>query len=208
MASLYPALAGPIISYNGYLIMDLNPFLFVCIEFLLKLTGVPDESTLHTETRNLIIQGTRRECCIWGKMYRIEKTVYGLKLIFDEFLTDFELYEWIDDCEMLLETLPYRFGMLLDIHTLQGLSVHAEDLIEGGFRFISARGLERSAVIFESAILRVQFSRISKRLGMYESERYIDSSLVPNWEHAAEVWLEQGSDPDKVLGIGSLADWY
>jgi hypothetical protein len=141
-------------------------------------------------------------------MYRIDRTIYGLRLTFDEVLTDLELYEWIEDCEVVLETLPDRFGVLFDIRTLRDISGHAEDLLEGGFRFINARGLERSVVIFESAILRVQFSRISKRLSMYETERYIDASLVPHWEHAAEAWLEQGSDPDKVLGIGSLADWY
>lgn len=57
--------------------------------------------------------------------------------------------------------------------------------------------MERSVVILESTIITMQFKNIAKETGIYQWERYLDASKVPNFEEVGKKWLINGIDPDK-----------
>jgi hypothetical protein len=56
--------------------------------------------------------------------------------------------------------------------------------------------MTRSAVILSQGFLATQFKMIARDTGIYEWERYIDTSSNPNWENVAIDWVVNGKDPD------------
>ncbi len=57
-------------------------------------------------------------------------------------------------------------------------------------------GLGRSAQIVDDSITAMQFQRLAKEVGISETTRQIDASLVPNCEGVAVDWIVKGIDPD------------
>ncbi len=66
-----------------------------------------------------------------------------------------------------------------------------------GQKLFKEKGLERSVVIVNSGITKMQFQRIAKQTGIYAWERYIDASADANWEKAGVDWISNGVDPDQ-----------
>ncbi len=51
-------------------------------------------------------------------------------------------------------------------------------LMEEGQKEYKERGMTRSVVILDSAIMAMQFKRLAKDTGIYQWERYIDASTI------------------------------
>jgi hypothetical protein len=58
-------------------------------------------------------------------------------------------------------------------------------------------GMQRSVVVLENAITKMQFRQIAKKSGIYNYERYLSSEETPDWERRGEEWITKGIDPDK-----------
>lgn len=67
-----------------------------------------------------------------------------------------------------------------------------------GSKEYKSKGMKRSVVILDSAIMAMQFKRLAKDTGIYEWERYIDASTHSNWEKLGEEWIVNGIDPDRL----------
>ncbi len=130
-------------------------------------------------------------------MYKIEKTDFGVKLIFDGFIKQDEMAKWVAESVQFIRSLPSRFGVLIDMRNLKPLSDDAEKEMQKGQKLYKEKGMERSVVILSSAVTTMQFKRIAQETGIYEWERYIDASKVSNWEEIAKKWLVDSQDPDK-----------
>lgn len=130
-------------------------------------------------------------------MYKIEKEDYGFKLTFGDFIKAEEMMAWVDESKNALAAAPNEFGVFIDMRTLKPLPADTQAHMEEGQRLYKGKGMIRSAVVLASATTKMQFKRIAQETGIYEWERYIDASSVPNWEKAGVSWISEGIDPDE-----------
>lgn len=129
-------------------------------------------------------------------MYSIEKTNYGVKLVFGGMIPVDEMAKWVEESIKFVPSLPSSFGVLIDMRSLKPLQDDAKNEMTKGQILYKSKGMKRSAVILDSAILIMQFKRIAKETGIYEWERYFNASDNPSWEQSALDWLVKGVDPD------------
>jgi len=130
-------------------------------------------------------------------MYSIEKKEWGYRLTFSDFIQAEEMQRWADESKQRLTSAPDNFGVFVDMIHLKPLPQDAQEILTEGQKLYKEKGMVRSVVIVNSTILKMQFQRLAKDSGIYEWERYIDASSVPNWEEAGIAWIKDGVDPDK-----------
>ncbi|PZX19214.1 hypothetical protein LX69_00881 [Breznakibacter xylanolyticus] len=130
-------------------------------------------------------------------MYQIEKTHYGVRLTFAQTISKEEMSQWVLDSEKFLEDFPSEFGVFVDMRDLKPLTREAEQEMNKGQRLFKEKGMIRSVVILNSAIVTMQFKRIAQETGIYDWERYINAKAEPNWQKMGENWLTKAIDPDK-----------
>jgi len=130
-------------------------------------------------------------------MYKIEKTSYGVKMIFRDVIEKSELMNWLSDSKNILDTLSDKFGVLVDMRELLPLTAESQLILQEGQKLYKEKGMERSVVILNSPILTIQIKRLSKATGIYAFERYIDSSKHSDWEEMAKEWIENAKDCDQ-----------
>lgn len=133
------------------------------------------------------------------QVHKIEETKYGYKLVLEGFLQREEVGQ-------LLETMKVKirprekgesFPLLLDMRKSNAFPSDARDLIKQCLLFCKQSGMERNAVVLNSAIATLQARRIAKETGIDRWSRYIDASSRPDdWEKIAEEWLLRGVDPE------------
>jgi len=104
---------------------------------------------------------------------------------------------WLQESQTHLRTAPKNFGIFVDMRTLKPLSPDSQMIMQEGQKLYQKNGMVRSVVVVSSSIIKAQFTRIAKETGIYQWERYIDSSSNPNWERTGVDWLTKGTDPDK-----------
>lgn len=131
-------------------------------------------------------------------MYKIEKAPYGFKLTFGGFIEQAEMQNWLEASKTALATAFGKFGIFIDMRMLKPLPPDTQEAMKQGQQLYKAKGMERSVVILNNAVTKMQFNRIAKQTGIYQWERYIDASATPDWEKAGVGWLVQAKDPDKV----------
>ncbi len=130
-------------------------------------------------------------------MHKVEKTGYGYKLTFAEFVKPEEMKEWLEESKKALTSSPKEFGVFVDMRTLKPLTPDAQAVMEEGQKLFKQKGMTRSVVILANSVITMQFKRIAKETGIYQWERYIDSTANAKWEQAGVDWLVKGIDPDK-----------
>lgn len=130
-------------------------------------------------------------------MYQIEKKPYGFKLTFGGFIQAPEMNQWKMESQKVLAGRQGKFGVLVDMRELKPLPADAQAVMVEGQKGYKGKGLERSAVILDSAITTAQFRRLAKTSGIYAWERYFSAADTPSWEKAGEDWITRGVDPDK-----------
>jgi len=130
-------------------------------------------------------------------MYRIEKAPYGFHLTFGGVIGAPEMKQWFDESRKVLQDAPAEFCVFVDMRTLVPLEAEAREIIEEGQRFYQQCGMQRSVVILNSPVTRIQFQSIAGESGIHHWERYISAASEPNWEQIALDWIERGIDPEK-----------
>ncbi len=132
-------------------------------------------------------------------MYKIEKTGYGVKLVFSGLIHADEMKKWVTESEKISKSLPPKFGVFVDMRELKPLDPEAQEVMQIGQRLYKGAGMERSVVILANTVLTMQFKRLAKETGIYEWERYIDASKNAQWEETGKKWLVNNIDPDAKL---------
>ena len=130
-------------------------------------------------------------------MYKIEKKEDGFTLTFGGKMDKAELQKWFKESEQALTTCNREFGIIIDMRTLQGLPPDAQAVMVQGQGLYKKKGMQRSAVILNSAAIAMQFKRLGKESGIYAFERYLDASSDTSWQKHATDWVKSGIDPDK-----------
>ncbi len=130
-------------------------------------------------------------------MFNIEEKDYGYKLTFSHVVKADEMERWVEESKRKLANQSGQFGVFVDMRNLKPLDEAAQQKMEEGQKTFKQKGMQRSVVILDSALLTMQFKRIAKETGIYEWERYINASVTPNWEEVGINWIAKGIDPDK-----------
>jgi hypothetical protein len=130
-------------------------------------------------------------------MYEIEKKPWGFKLTFGGFIQAPEMNQWKRESEQALSSQAGKFGVLVDMRSLKPLPADAQAVMVEGQQKFKSKGLERSAVILDSAITTAQFRRLAKESGIYAWERYISAADSRSWEQEGLDWVIKGVDPDQ-----------
>jgi hypothetical protein len=129
-------------------------------------------------------------------MHRIEQTKYGYKLVFEGFLQKQDLGTLLDDMKSTIRPRGNAFPVLMDMRHSRAFPREATEIIKEAFLFCKQAGMERNAVVLNSAIATLQARRLAKETGIDRWIRYIDASTEPNWERVAVDWLVKAIDPE------------
>ncbi len=130
-------------------------------------------------------------------MYKIDKLGYAYKLTFSDFIAVEEMTNWVNDAKSALGSAPAKFGVFVDMRDLKPLPPDAQAEMQNGQKAFKEKGMERSVVVVNSGITKMQFQRIAKETGIYAWERYVDASSEGNWEQIGIDWISKGVDPDQ-----------
>jgi hypothetical protein len=130
-------------------------------------------------------------------MYKIEKKNYGYKLHFSGSIKLDEIMSWQEESKKELVNKTGSFGVMIDMRELSPLMPDAQKGMEEGQQLYKVKGMNRSAVIFNSPIITMQFKRLAKQSGIASNERYIDASKDAAWETTAANWIEKGIEVEK-----------
>jgi hypothetical protein len=131
-------------------------------------------------------------------MYEIKLTEYGYHLTFGDTIEVAEMSEWVEKSRLVLNQSAIRFGVFVDMRTLNPISPEAQEQMEIGQKLYLESGMERSVVIVSNEALKEQFIRIAWHTGIYKWERYINSEVTNGWEDIGLDWIENKIDPDPV----------
>lgn len=130
-------------------------------------------------------------------MHRIEATKYGYRLSLDGFLQREEVSRLLETMKTTIQPTEkgVTFPVLLDMRNSRAFPADARELMKEAILYCKKAGMERSAVVLNSAIATLQARRLGKETGIDRWARYIDASR-PDWEKVAMAWLVGAVDPE------------
>ena len=128
-------------------------------------------------------------------MHRIEETSYGYRLTFEGFLMRDEAGELLAKMKSTVRPRNGGFAVLLDMRHSRAFPAEAQELIKEALAVCKDAGLERNAVVLNSAIATLQAKRLARETGIEKRVRYIDASAEPEWERVALGWVADAIDP-------------
>ena len=137
-------------------------------------------------------------------MYKIEKTDYGIRLLMAEHVNVEEMTSWLNDFKPVVDEMDGDFCVFVDMRTLIPITSETRVPLEAGQKYAKDNGMKRSVVILSNPVVTMQFKGIAHQTGIYEWERYIDASQIPNWESIGFDWLKNSVDPDRKVTIPQI----
>ena len=129
-------------------------------------------------------------------MHSIEQKSYGYKITLEGIVSVDEMKQWVEESRKALAGATKEFGVFVDMRTLKPVGTEAQSAMQEGQKLYKEKGMQRSVVILNSSIMKMQFQRIAKETGIYEWERYVDASSVEDFEKVGLNWLRDAIDPD------------
>lgn len=130
-------------------------------------------------------------------MYKIEIKDYGFKFTFAGFIKEFEMQEYFEQAKKaLVNSGLKKYCVLVDNTGLKPLPPESKNIIDKAQRMFKKGGLIRSVLLLSNPVTTLQFKKIAKETGVYEYERFIDTSQTDDYEKIAEAWLTDAKDPD------------
>ena len=124
-------------------------------------------------------------------MYTITLRPSGYILKFSGNIQLDEMQNWYNDSIKYLEDAPESFGVIVDMTRLQPLTPEVQRLMVDGQELYRNAGMQRSSVILQNPIIKLQFNRLAKESGIIIIERYFDGSTPGAIDRAIE-WVKNG----------------
>ena len=115
-------------------------------------------------------------------MFNIEKTDFGYKLTFGDFIMAPEMTKWLEDSKKILVESPKEFGIMVDMRNLKPLPEDSQPIMGEGQKMYKESGMQRSCVILDNPTTTLQFKRIAKETGIDAFERYVDTSVTTEFQ--------------------------
>lgn len=132
--------------------------------------------------------------------YEIEPTEYGVRMAVTGFASPDDIGAMDRDLARVVRGLPEGFGIVLDMRASPAFSIEAAERLKGQLDVCRRHGMERGAIVLQSAIIALQARRIVSEVGLLPRIRFLDASAGGGWEEAAVAWVEDGREPDERRG--------
>jgi hypothetical protein len=127
-------------------------------------------------------------------MVRLEETDFGFRVTFHGFLEPEAMSRLL--AEVLGSVAPRRpFAVLADMRHTLAFPSDTQEVIRRCFLHFKESGMERQALVLNSAIATLQAKRLAGEAGILDRCRYVDSSQDAEWEKTAADWLRHGFEP-------------
>jgi hypothetical protein len=130
-------------------------------------------------------------------MVDLEPTPYGFRMSMSAQVTEAEMQAFMEKMKRLV-TGERRFGLLVDARAQKAQQPQVAAQVQECMRWMMAHGQDRSAVLLDSALARLQTARMARESGL-DKERILYGSSDPRWEAAALAWIERGEEPPSSL---------
>lgn len=134
-------------------------------------------------------------------MYKIKRETFGFWLTLSGDVNVTEMKQLKVELTSILTSIKRPFGIISDTLTMIPLEPEAKTLIYECEQIAREAGLQRSAVIFRSPVIKVQATQISIQSETNHSERLINASTTDDWEKVALEWVVDGIEPELTLNI-------
>jgi hypothetical protein len=128
-------------------------------------------------------------------MYSIAETEYGYQLTVEGYLQREEAGALLAEMRDRVQARTGAFSVLLDLRDARAFPAEAQEVLKQAVLVCKDAGLERSAVLLNSAISSLQARRIAKETGIDAGVRYLDTSSEADWARMAEEWLDRAVEP-------------
>ena len=135
-----------------------------------------------------------------SRRYQVEATEYGVHVAVGGFVGADEIAAMDRDLERVVGRLTDGFGMILDMRASPAFSVEAAERLKRQLGLCRDHGMERGAIVLESAIMAIQARRIVSEVGLLPKIRFLEASGDDGWEEIAVAWAERGEEPPKEGG--------
>jgi hypothetical protein len=129
-------------------------------------------------------------------MINCKKTDFGFRDTFSSPLSLDEVDKWRVQMKYDVLTLSGEFTVFVDSRNCELIPAECKSIVEDVQTFCRENGMRRSAVILSDEMITQQLKIVAKKTGIYESERYINSSSNPDWEQQGMNWIIHGLDPE------------
>lgn len=126
--------------------------------------------------------------------YTVTPTSYGYRGTFIAPFPPAEARTWLTELKRVLPPTPRPFGQLIDARQQKIQDPESVPIVEEAQLWLQKQGMNRSAVVVSSAVVKMNLARMSKETGVIAYERYFDGN-DPDWEAKAMAWLTQGVEP-------------
>ncbi|MCK5708661.1 MAG: hypothetical protein KAI43_13520 [Candidatus Aureabacteria bacterium] len=130
-------------------------------------------------------------------MYTIEKESTVLKYYLLTFKGNVEIEEaekWYEKSKDILETELDPFGLIINMENLELLLPKAQDVLLKGQQLYKEKGMQRSAIISDNALLLMQYKRITRESGISGEEKYFNTTENAHGLEKAIIWVALGKD--------------
>jgi hypothetical protein len=129
-------------------------------------------------------------------MYKIEEKSFGFEVSFSGFLQGPEILEFRQEMETKVTGQREPFGVLVDLRESRTFPAEAQAGLMQIIGYCREHGMERNAVVVNSAITKIQAARLARETQI-PHVRFLDAADNPEWRRQAEDWLTQGKEPDR-----------
>lgn len=127
-----------------------------------------------------------------------EITSFGVRCTAPGFIKPEDARAWFEDLKRVVAKLgKSRFGLLVDIRGQLANPAETTQIIQDAMMWLKKAGVERSAVVLDNSVMKIQITRLAKTSGVYAWERYFDAADDAAWESKALEWINAGIDPDQ-----------
>ncbi len=129
-------------------------------------------------------------------MFELKKTLYGVSITVSPDLTESkDIRSALKQVMLMINEFEGDFSAFTDLRNFETLPLNVQELIVSLKKWFSKKGMKRSVVILNSAYLTEHFKHYGRNSGLYEFERYLDTSFNSKWKLVALDWVMHGIEP-------------
>ena len=127
--------------------------------------------------------------------YTVTATPFGYRSTVVAPFPPEEARPWFEEIKRAVGPTPHPFGQLIDARGQKVQDPASVPIVEDAQNWVRAHGMQRSAVVVASAVVKMNLTRMSRETGMLTHERYFDGAGDPDWEAKALAWVTDGVEP-------------
>lgn len=130
-------------------------------------------------------------------MFEVKEKPYGFQVTFEGFLQGEDIMQFGDAVKTHVARQSGDYAVLVDLREMRTFPQDAQKKLMEVILYCKERGMNRNAVVVNSAITKIQANRLAKETQI-EDIRFIDAAQVDDWHQTAEDWLVRGKEPGRM----------